>query len=368
MGQVEQAIDPRGTVSAHRLAVVSEHRPGVAMPLDPPFEWEALLASARQFAHACVENYSVQQAAFFYLHAGASVELGIKAALCRISPVLLVEGGQRFKDQALIRLVGFQPIHAARPGASTSDARPFTVGFEQAIKRFQLLYGTDSLGVGQSALDELKAARDVTAHGGAVSEVTGETLLHVLVTLCKVYDALTPCFDLAPEEFWGELYSLVERSMREEEDAHRQQVDALVGAAQRRFQNEYGELDEDTVSAVIEQASERVQWKHGHDRRTCPVCGAQGLSRVRALKRTVIERGRPHVQRGWTAMDFRCPVCKLWLPTEDLVQLTDGLEPWDAAVDEWQLDFWGEDMGSDLDADDRELLGLDGDDPLLGNE
>lgn len=336
-----------------------EQRPGAPTPVGPPFDWEALLASAQQFAHACVENYSVQQAAFFYLHAGASVELGIKAALCRTSPVLLVEGGNRFKDQALIRLAGFQPVFAPRSSTRAADDRPFTVGFEQAIKRFQLLYGPDSLGVSQLALDELKAARDVTAHGGAVTEVTGETLLHVLVTLCKVYDALTPCFDMMPSDFWGELHSLVERFMREDEDAHKQQVDALVGAAQRRFQSEYGEVDEDTVSNVIRQASERVQWTQGHDRRTCPVCAAQGLSRVRPLKRTVIERGRPQVQRGWTALDFRCPVCKLWLPSEDLVQLTDGFDLWEAADDEWQLDFWAEDMGSELDADDREVLGID---------
>jgi hypothetical protein len=311
-----------------------------------------------------LENYSVQQAAFFYLHAGASVELGIKAALCRVSPVLLIEGGSRFKDQALIRLVGFQPATAVRTQPGPPEARQlFTVGFEQAIKRFQLLYGTESLGVAESALDELKAARDVTAHGGAVTEVAGETLLHVLVTLCKVYDALAPCFDMTPSQYWGDLYSLVERSMREEEDAQRQQVDALVGAAQRRFQQEYGDVDEDTVSAVLTQADERVQWKHGHDRRTCPVCGAQGLSRVRALKRTVIQRRRPHVQRGWTAVDFRCSVCKLWLPTEDLVQLTDGLEPWEPADDEWDLEHWAEDMGTELDAEDRELFGLDEDGP-----
>lgn len=326
---------------------------------DPPFQWEALLASAQQFSHACLHNYSVQDAAFFYLHAGASVELAVKAALCRASPVLLVEGGSRFRDHALIRLVGFQPAVETQTSKSVPVARQiFTVGFDAAIKRFQLLYGTESLGVTQSALDELKAARDVTAHGGAVNEVTGETLLRVLVTLCRVHGALAPRFDLSPEQFWGDLYTLVQRSMREDEDAHRQQMDALVAAAQRRFQHEYGDVDDDTVSAVIMQASDRVQWMHGHDRRTCPVCGAQGLSKVRALKRTVVERRRPRVQRGWTAVDFRCSVCKLWLPTEELVHLTPGLDAWEAAIDDWELGFWAEDA-DELDADDREFFGID---------
>lgn len=331
---------------------------GEGEPLDPPFRWGALLASAQQFAHACLENYSVQDAAFFYLHAGASVELAVKAALCRASPVLLVEGGARFKDQSLIRLVGYQPAVETQATKRGVDSRQiFTVGFDAAIKRYQLLYGIESLGVTQAALDELKAARDVTAHGGVVSEVTGETLLRVLVTLCKVHEALAPRLDLTPQQFWGDLYTLVQRSMRKDEDAQRQQIDALVGAAQRRFQLDYGDVDDETVSSVIMQASERIQWIHGHDLRTCPVCGAQGLSKVRAIKRTVIQRGRPVVQRGWLAVDFRCSVCKLWLPTEELVKLTDGLEAWEAATDDWALGFWLEDV-DEPDEDDREFFSL----------
>lgn len=331
-------------------------------PAAPPFQWEALLESARQFAHTCLKNYSVQEAAFFFLHAGASVELGIKAALCRVSPVLLMEGGHRFKDQALIRLLGLQPF-GAQLGA---EAPPlFTVGFEQAIKRFQLLHGSQALGAGQSALDELKSARDVTAHGGAVMEVEADRMLRILVTLCNVHAALAPHFQQTPEQFWGELYSLVERAMREEKDARRQQVDALVGAAQRRFQQEYGDVDPDTVSAVLQQVNERVQWEYGHDRRSCPVCGAEGLARVRPVKRTVLRSRKPHIQRGWLALDFRCSVCKLWLPTEDLVKLTEGLESWAPAVEKWELEFWAEDRerNAEMDADDYwDLYGLDEDD------
>lgn len=272
--------------------------------------------------------------------------------------MLLIEGGNQFKDSALIRLVGFQPEVPARPGSSARDARPFTVGFEQAIRRFQLLFGYDSLGVSAEALSELKAARDVTAHGGAVSDVDDTTLLRVLVTLCRAYDALLPCLELTPSAFWGDLHGMVERSMRDEADSLRQQVTALLGAAQRRFQSDYGDVDADTVSAVLAQTNERVQWKPGHDRRTCPVCGAEGLSRVRPVKRAVIERGKPKTQRGWLALDFRCAVCKLYLPNEDLISIVHGFEPWEPAIDEWELEFWAEDMGEDLDAVDREDLGL----------
>jgi hypothetical protein len=72
----------------------------------PPFKWEALYASSQKFARACVENHNLQDSALFFLHAGASVELAIKAALCRV----FVEGGTRFKDRSLLRLMGYRPV------------------------------------------------------------------------------------------------------------------------------------------------------------------------------------------------------------------------------------------------------------------
>jgi len=328
----------------------------VAAPANPPFHWEALLESACQFARASVDNYSVQDSAFFYLHAGASVELGIKAALCRISPVLLVEGGGRFSDKALIRLMGYQPASAVNTSA---DRRPiFTVGFEQAIKRFELLYGDEALGVDPASLQLLKAARDVTAHGGAVGEAATQTLLNVLVVLCSVHAALAPLLGLTPEEFWGPAFTLVQKASQQMEDQIRQQLQTLYAASRRRFDERFGDVDEETLSTLIEQANYKVQLSPGQTYRTCPVCGGTGLSHERPAKRTALSRrGSPSVQRGWMAIDFRCPMCKLNLESEQLVASAPHFEPWEAAEEEL-LHFWAEDVGDDLDSEDLDELGL----------
>lgn len=324
---------------------------------EPPFSWEAMRRSAQQFAQAAVKNYAVQDAAFFYLHAGASVELSVKAALCRISPVLLVEGGQRFSDHALVRLTGFRP---AETNAHHGRARQvFSVGFEAAIRRLQMLYGPDVLAADQNAIETLKAARDVTAHGGAVGEVGSETMLRVLDVLRKVHTALAPLLAMTPEEFWADSFNLVQEAERVRRTDLSRQVNALFKAAQYRFDKLCTGLDEETVQLMIDQAGQRVEPTEKDEYyRTCPVCGATGLSHERASKRTVVKAGKRRVERGWTATDFRCTICNLYFDTEELVTAADGFERWNPAGDDELLNFWAEDMGENLSPGDLRALGL----------
>ena len=93
--------------------------------------------------------------------------------------------------------------------------------------------------------------------------------------------------------------------------------------------------------------------------------GTRGIDDVFAGGRGLIfltHHPRPTLemeQRGWLAIDYRCPVCRLCIPTEALIRLADGFEPWEAAVDNDNQHYWAEDMGPDLDAEDRRLLGYD---------
>src|SRR4051812_29069523 len=91
-----------------------------AVPLKTPYTSEQFLLAAQRFARAAVRNFAPGEEPFFYLHAGASVELAIKAALCRVSPALLVEGQQRQLNEALVRLVGYQPAPRSK-GARSSQ-------------------------------------------------------------------------------------------------------------------------------------------------------------------------------------------------------------------------------------------------------
>lgn len=313
--------------------------------------------SAQQFAQAAVENYSVQDAAFFYLHAGASVELSVKAALCRISPVLLIEGGQRFSDHALLRLSGIKP--AAGTASAGRSRQVFSVGFEAAVKRLQMLHGPDVLASDQAALETLKAARDVTAHGGAVGEAGSETLLRVLDVLRKVHTALAPLLDMTPEQFWGDSFKLVQEASRRRKTDLSRQIDALFMAAKYRFEQRCAGLDEETVQLMVDQAGQRVEPADKDEYyRTCPVCGATGLSHERASKRIVFRGEKRRVERGWTATDFRCSICKLYLDTEELIEAAHDFERWNPAGDDDLLHFWAEDMGENLSSGDLRALGL----------
>lgn len=179
---------------------------------EPPFKWNDFWDTARRFAHAAAENYSPGDAPFFFLHAGASVELGVKSVLCFTSPVLLIEGGGRFKDTSLVRLLGFD---LAGGGARMEKTQPesapvlFTVGFEQALSRFALLHGDGALGVSKTQLDEVKAARDVTAHGSMGSGPVSDSMDRILVALGTVHSVLAPMLGSTAEDFWAEHYRLV---------------------------------------------------------------------------------------------------------------------------------------------------------------
>jgi hypothetical protein len=80
--------------------------PGVPRP---PYTPNGFIEASRRFAPAAANEYSPPDAPFFLLHAGASVEQLLKAALCAASPALLIDGRQG-NDDSLIRLIGYEPV------------------------------------------------------------------------------------------------------------------------------------------------------------------------------------------------------------------------------------------------------------------
>lgn len=336
---------------------------GEAEP-SPLFRWQELHESSRRFAHAAAENFSPGDAAFFFLHAGASVELGVKAALCKVSPVLLVEGGSRFKDTSLVRLLGYE----AAPPPTGRQAQPgsvervlFTVGFEQALVRFALIYGDQGLKVTPAQLAELKAARDVTAHGSMGAGPVSDAMDRILVTLSTVHSVLAPLLGTSPEQFWAGHHRLIERVVASSQRSLTDQVRALYDAAQARFQAKYADVDPDGLQAILDAADERVQPAKGTMYRKCPVCGASGIAHERPEKEVrTTRRGGRKVVRGWRATDFRCGVCRLVLDSEELIAAAPDFEAFDDASPEDDmslLDIWAGDYGPEnLDDDDRRLL------------
>lgn len=323
------------------------------------FNWEALYESAQRFARACVDNYSVRDAAFFFLHAGASVELAVKAVLCKASPVLLLEGGSRFKDSSLIRLAGLAP--AVLPAAGTvAGEQVFTVGFEPAVRRLKLLYGEPVLGVDTAGFAALKAARDVTAHGGQVTASTGESLFRVLLTLATIHNELAPRLGTVPAEFWGPAWPTVENALRERHDEVGRQIAVAYAAARKRFNERIADMDEDSVVRILDQAADRVSPSKSSMPRKCPVCSGKGLSLERPMQRRVHVDGQaPAITHGWLAMNFSCPVCQLTLESEAMVATAPDFDALESA-DDGLTEAWERDM-AEVVARDQDAAEVTGD-------
>lgn len=331
-----------------------------ALRAEPPYSWQGFADAAKNFARSAAANYTVEGAPFFYLHAGAAVELLLKAVLCRSSPVLLLEG-QKFSELSLLRLAGYQPVVASAKGPSQrrGAARlPYTVGFTRAAERVGLLHGPNVLSVTSEQLDELKAARDLVAHGAGDTTAVSEQMHRVLVTFGTCAKALLPLIDVAQAEFWGESNSLIESALDSERDAIGARIQALYAAARARYETQFRGIEPTALQSVKEEAY-WAAWARGEGSRSCPVCDAKGLSKERPeLRRHLSRSGRVVVEPGFAAIDFRCPVCKLVLETEQLVKAAPGFEGWQEEVDD--VGFWVDEFGPEnLDPETRKLLGVD---------
>jgi hypothetical protein len=328
--------------------------------VDPPYTWEAFRSASQRFARSAVANYSPSEAPFFYLHCGAGLELAIKSVLCRLNPLLLVDS-QRVSDPALLRLAGIEP----RPRTTSSGRRardsafPYTVGFAKAKERLDLIYGRDVLGVGAD-FDDLKAARDLTAHGGANRSDVSRTMHRVLVALARSLENLLPLLETAPDEYWGEHTPVIARVLEGQQDAIRAQIDTLYAAAQRRFDERY----EGVPPEGLDELQYETYWRlaeRNEESRQCPVCGSRGMSHVRAeLRREPAGRGRPRHVPGFVAVDFRCPICNLILEDEHMVQAAKRFDAWEPEPEGLELDYWLQAFGPEnLDAETRLALGFE---------
>lgn len=333
-----------------------------ALRANPPYAWEDFAEAGRRFAQSAAANFSSEDSPFFFLHAGAAVELLVKATLCRSSPVLLLEGS-RFSETTLIRFAGFQPaVVAAGKGQPSHrhkrSAMPHTVGFSKAIERLGLLYGTDLLGVTDDQVEQLKASRDLVAHASHGVDEVSETMHNVLLTLASVTRALLKTLELDPSDFWGDNLPLIDRALDTQRDAISSRIDTLYAAARARYERQFQGIDPAALQSLKEEAY-WAGWSRGEGSRDCPVCDAKGFSRERPkLRRHVTRRGRLLLEPGFEAIDFRCTVCKLTLESEQLVQAARNFDSWEEEIDD--IGYWIEQFGAEnLDTESLELLGVD---------
>jgi hypothetical protein len=313
----------------------------------PPYTPGGFIEASRRFAHAAADEYSPKDAPFFFLHAGAAVELLLKAALCAANPALLIDW-QRGNDDSLIRLVGYMPFRPQAVGGGPprhSDRPPYTIGLAKAMARYALLYGPDALGKSQDEFDLLKAARDLAAHGEGSREVT-EDMHRVLVTLATVVDAVLPHLDESPGNFWGDHADLIAHAMDTQRDKVLARARTLISAATRRFEAKYNGVPKESLKTLMNETVWQSSIQSDEWPRVCPACGSEGISRVRPeIRHQEVNPHHPKVGvAGFKAIDFRCPICNLTLESEELVDAVGDFEAWEEADDDF-LAPWAEEFG-----------------------
>jgi hypothetical protein len=343
----------------HRDQPATPATPGPGVPR-PPHTPSGFIEASRRFARAAAEGYSPGDAPFFFLHAGAAVELLLKAALCAASPALLIDGRQG-NDDSLIRLVGYMPSRrqtAAGDASRHAERPPYTIGLAKAIDRYELLYGRGALGASQEEFDLLKAARDLAAHGAGSREVS-EDMHRVLVTLATVVEAVLPHVRVLPGDFWGDHAGLIARAMEEQRDKVVARARTLISAAKQRFETKYAGIPEEALDRLMVESFwlSNPQLPEDWDR-VCPACGARGVSRVRPeIMRQAVS---PYAVAGFKAIDFRCPICNLTLESEELVDATADFEAWEEAYEDVDVDLFAEEFGiENLTPEDRRDLGFE---------
>jgi hypothetical protein len=348
-------------VADHRDQPGTPATPGPGAPR-PPYTPSGFIEASRQFAHAAAEGYSPRDAPFFFLHAGAAVELLLKAALCAASPALLIDWRQR-NDDSLIRLVGYVPLGRQAVGGDApghADRPPYTIGLAKAMDRYELLYGHGALGASQDEFDLLKAARDLAAHGAGSREVT-EDMHRVLVTLATAVEAVLPHVGVSSGDFWGDHAGLIDHAMEKQRDKVVSRARTLISAARQRFEARYGGIPIENLETFRTETVWQSNPRPDEWARTCPACGSQGISRIRPEIRpqAVSPSGPTRGVAGYKAIDFRCPICNLVLESEELVNAAVDFEVWEEAYDDY-LDFWAEDFGiENLTPQDRRDLGFE---------
>lgn len=329
-------------------------------PPQPPYTAQGFLTTAQMFARSAAEHYSPSDAPFFFLHAGAAVEHLIKAALCATSPALLLES-RSGNDYDLIRLLGYAAPRVSGQGAAhrAKDRAPYTVSLSKAIDRYLFLRGQGSLGASADQLAAVKAARDLTAHGGVGSRQSSEAMHEVLVAVAAVVEALTEALALNPTEFWGNHHGLVERVKDNRDDELATRARTLITAARNRFSKKYEGVDPAALESLRAESFWRSDPKNDEWSRPCPACNAQGTSRVKPeLRRSISVDGKTRLSAGYRAVNFRCLVCSLQLDSEGLIAVVSDFEAWEEEPD--ALDYWVDDYGSEnLTEEEQRALGLE---------
>jgi len=198
----------------------------------------------------------------FYLHAGVSIELLLKARLAAEHPVLIADSRNFSSMLELVRATSHDemPSHTIR-----------TITVTEAMERCrQVIPEISSL---VDAVKSVLTMRNGAAHMGMATSknVTGD-----LRAVSSLVDYLVQNLDQDRERFYGDFLNAVDAQLDESRaDAERSAATAIAAARRRFFDRFSGMLP----SPNLEEAINFSGWEDRYEtqRHRCPACGSEAL-------------------------------------------------------------------------------------------
>jgi hypothetical protein len=237
---------------------------------------------------------------------GTAVEMLAKAYLVTISSSLIADKGDR---DTLLILAG----HSSK--ATIEPQHIKTIGALELLRMTKHLH-KDLPWIQQDPA--ILRVRNAATHMALVERKELQT---AILQMCRIIESLLVPLDLDRQDFWGRYAIPVVDTLLDEAKTRRvQAVEAKKSAAAARLARMMGGLDEPSRQAVLAALSGRPTSFMDHEEpQTCPVCGRQGWLIC------AVEKGSPEpddfglwVDRTAYPYFFECPVCQLYIDSEEL--------------------------------------------------
>lgn len=219
----------------------------------------------------------------FYVHAGASLELLVKARLCAINPLLLMDARVDSWDKEAKRLLSGLPL---APG---EGAR--TIGAAAAVRRLQTIQPLRSADLAAWCSRVFDARNDVV-HAGLAHDDGHESHLRVAAAFFQSVMALRSESDVADQPFsswpteelslgkdfavFGSAAGLIQELVSQEVNTQAVEARRLVHAAKTRFRKYEADYQEFLMRRAAAHAREEDE---GFQLVTsCVACGADAVA------------------------------------------------------------------------------------------
>lgn len=271
---------------------------------------EALQTSSRRWIQAALEALSRGESLDFAVHhAGVGLEHLLKAYLCSLHPVLVVEATHW---PSLLHAVG-QSDRAGLPASRTKS-----IGLKLAFERVQTLL-KPKIGVTDKAFELVLASRNGVAHVGT-HDVDGARA--ALATAIRIATPLLTELDIDPGRYWGHYASLVEQLANEQANEVRVSFEAKLARAKRTFQQRFGGLAPQQRAGVVAALGATSTITSDYDLQIgCPACEGDGwlhgITEVDWDVATDAKTGERVATVVFYTDEFTCAVCGLELEGDE---------------------------------------------------